>query len=140
MTPYVAPALRLEAFNCPHCGAFADQLWGEMHLFDSRMYHGTDMQVARCRFCKGHSVWVRDTMVYPAASPAPSPSVDLPADVVADFEEARRVYSASPKASAALLRLVVQKLCVHLGQPGKNLNEDIGALVKLGLPLKVKQA
>ncbi len=70
----------------------------------------------------------------------PLPSPDLPEDIAKDFNEARAVLAASPRASAALLRLAVQNLCKHLGQPGKNPNDDIGALVKVGLPLRIQQA
>lgn len=79
-------------------------------------------------------------MIFPAASIAPHPSLDMPLDVAADFNEAREVLAKSPRSSAALLRLSIQKLCKHLGLPGKNLNEDIGALVKAGLPVKIQQA
>jgi len=64
----------------------------------------------------------------------------LPIELVADFEEARAIAGRSSRGAAALLRLVIQKLCVHLKQPGRNLNDDIGALVKLGLPTGVQQA
>ena len=39
-----------------------------------------------------------------------------------------------------MLRLAIQKLCLELGQKGKNINEDIAALVKNGLDVKVQQA
>ena len=77
---------------------------------------------------------------YPSGSVAPLPSPDMPSDVVEDFNEARKVFSASPKASAALLRLAIQRLCVHLGEPGKDLNTDIGTFVKKGLPVNVQKA
>ncbi len=79
-------------------------------------------------------------MIYPTGSIAPLPSEDMPEDVKADFNEARAIVQASPRAAAALLRLALQKLTIHLGGKGKNLNEDIKNLVKKGLPPKVERA
>lgn len=39
-----------------------------------------------------------------------------------------------------MLRLAVQKICKLLGKPGKNINNDIAALVTDGLPVKVQQS
>jgi hypothetical protein len=64
----------------------------------------------------------------------------MPADVRADYEEAAEIYMASSRGAAALLRLAVQKLMVAVGQPGKNINDDIGALVKTGLPSTIQEA
>lgn len=78
--------------------------------------------------------------LYPIVSEAPGPSHDMPEDIVEDYKEASAVLPYSPRASAALLRLVLQKLCKHLGQPGKDLYTDIGALVKAGLSPQVQRA
>ncbi|HXB64105.1 MAG TPA: DUF4145 domain-containing protein [Solirubrobacteraceae bacterium] len=64
----------------------------------------------------------------------------MPGEPRADYEEARSIVQGSPRGAVALLRLAVQKLVVALGRPGKDLNADIGALVKQGLPMRVQQA
>jgi hypothetical protein len=79
-------------------------------------------------------------MIYPTSGAAPLPNPDMPEDVRQDYEEARSVLNISPRAAAALLRLAVQRLCKHLGQPGKDINTDIAALVKTGLPPTIQKA
>lgn len=79
-------------------------------------------------------------MILPSSGSAPLPHPKMPDDIKADYLEARSVASVSPRGAAALLRLCIQKLCIHLNQPGDNLSRDIGELVKQGLPKGVQQA
>jgi len=64
----------------------------------------------------------------------------MPEPIKADYDEARKVFRDSPRSSAALLRLAIQKLCKELGQKGDNINADISALVGAGLPVPIQQS
>lgn len=71
-------------------------------------------------------------ILYPITNIAsiPEPSSDMPPEVAEDYKEARAIFGYSPRSSAALLRLALQKLCKHLGLPGNNLNNDIKELIQ----------
>jgi hypothetical protein len=64
----------------------------------------------------------------------------MPDDVLAEYREAADIVAVSPRGAGALLRLALQTLMPRLGESGKNLNDDIGALVQKGLPEAVQQA
>jgi len=98
------------------------------------------LDVSECAHCNQRAYWYRQKLVVPEQLTTPPPVPDMPDSVKADFEEARAIFSHSPRSSAALLRLAIQKLCIHLGQPGNNLNEDIGSLVDGRLPERVQKA
>ena len=138
-----APAAPLpRAFPCPHCGVHAQQKW----LLGMRGNAGlqkvtiTDLRASLCAACNKYALWLDGKMIHPKVSTAPEPIGGLPDEVRADFMEARKVFDDSPRAAAALLRLSVQKLCIHLGYPGANLNDDIASLVADGLPVHIQKA
>jgi hypothetical protein len=80
-------------------------------------------------------------LIYPLSTGAPLANSDLPDDVKTDYEEARKILSLSPRGAAALLRLAIQKLCVHLGEKGENLNDDIAHLARTkSIPDKIVKA
>lgn len=103
-------------------------------------YKNQAFTLSKCNSCGHPTIWHGRTMIFPLESAAEFPNADLPDDVRQDYEEARSIASRSPRGAAALLRLGIQKLCRHLGEPGKNINDDIASLVTKGLPIRVQQA
>lgn len=121
------------------------QALGEPFLGDSARNKSPDyvlenIHISQCFSCKKASIWVYDNVLYPVSRHEIEPNSDMSPDIIAVFEEARLVFADSPRAAAALLRLCVQMLCKQLGQPGENLNADIGALVKINLPSTIQKA
>jgi hypothetical protein len=161
---YVAPVLNRKAFHCPHCNVYAPQLWQHCLVeepqdlpggFTGTVQQGTNAHQGHCFNCQKPTYWlsflhgtavftgedVTAIMVWPVGSAnAPYPHPDFPEDPKADYEEARGIVDRSPRGATALLRLSLQKLCQALGQSGKNINDDIAALVQNGLPPGIQEA
>lgn len=189
---FVPPSTSETAFNCPHCGALANQTWSDLagrrrnpqnprptrlHADDKKpdfsevadpavrrkldewaqkLSHGIpffedkaqnsawtelfNVNVSTCFNCSNHCVWVHEKMVYPTIGEAPPANPDMSDDIRRDYNEASAILDISPRGAAALIRLAIQKLCKELGQPGKNINDDIGSLVALGLDRRIQQA
>ena len=99
-----------------------------------------NLHTSKCYVCSEYSIWVYNKMIYPPSRLGEAPNADLPDEIKVDFEEARTILAQSPRGAAALLRLCVQKLCKHLGEKGKNIDEDISSLVGKGLAPQIQQA
>jgi hypothetical protein len=139
MAKHVQPELNLRAYNCPLCGAFATQSWEGAYLADHRQFI-QGFYISQCTHCNKRLFWYEGEIIVPRCSTAPLSHESMPEDVRADYDEARAVFASSPRASAALLRLATQKLCIALGLPGRNLNDDIAELVRRGLPAQAQKA
>lgn len=150
-TEIVAPVAWRRAFHCPHCGVYVAVEWHSLFRANRNSYSG--LVIGDCLSCRRPTVWLVPTfsigdvedvgavLIWPQeVTSAPRHHDDMPSDVAVDFDEARDIVERSPRGAAALLRLAVQKLMVDLEQPGKNINDDIAALVKRGLPVEVQQA
>jgi len=140
-------SVKADCFHCPHCRVYAKQEWYNIakgHLSEKGVgyYEGfvRDLSLSFCSKCGKYALWLDDKMIYPASSIAPLPADAMPTDVKEDFLEGRNVVNASPRAAAALLRLALQKLIIHLGESGKNLDDDIANLARKGLPKKIYKA
>lgn len=150
---FTAPEFKLDAFHCPTCGAYAHMHWED--LFSQQRRKSLYLE-AICSRCQETSLWRvtesyqsnfgridnKGELIFPDSGVSELPDSDMPEDVKSDYLEASRIFSRSPRGAAALLRLALQKLCKHLGQPGKNINEDIRNLAANNTlpPLVVKVA
>lgn len=149
---YVPPRINGKAFHCPLCGTYAHMDW--QWLNEGNRY--TDYLQAKCSHCDNASLWraTKKThgqfgpeakaaeMLFPDFGSAPLPEQDMPPDVKRDYVEAATIAAKSPRGAAALLRLALQKLCKHLGEKGKNINEDIRSLASKNVlpPMVIKVA
>lgn len=134
---YIPPKYEARGFNCPHCGAYSVQKW-YYPTYGTGGVHIEGLALSRCDFCDRYSVWVEKKIYYPITSSAPLASEDMPEEVEEIYNEARDIAHLSHRGAAALLRLSLQKLVIALGEKGKDLNKDIGNLVKRKeLPKKV---
>ncbi|HBH1340092.1 TPA: DUF4145 domain-containing protein [Clostridioides difficile] len=154
MIECMEPKYGNKAFTCPHCGVMASQDWDKYDIiysdfYDKYVLNATtlikysgemkNLSISSCRNCQKIHIWYNGVMIFPEKSTIVEPSKDMPEQVKEIYEEARNVYSKSPKASAALLRLALQYLCKELGESGKNINSDIANLVKKGLNSDVQK-
>lgn len=149
---YISPEILKPAFHCPLCGIYSHMNW--YRFIKEREYR--PYIEAKCSCCDECSLWLieemenrdgypvpsKGVMLFPDSGIAPLPEPDMPLDVKRDYEEAARISSKSPRGSAALLRLSLQKLCKHLGKEGKNINSDIRDLAKENIlpPMVIKVA
>ena len=132
---FIAPEFNKDGFHCPLCGTYAHMTWSRL----SNSVRSSDYHESLCSYCSKPSLWrvnkysttqfgkrpEETELLFPDNGLAALPEDDMPEDVKADYVEAARIFSKSPRGSAALLRLALQKLCKHLGEEEKNINTDI---------------
>ncbi|MEH7557141.1 DUF4145 domain-containing protein [Priestia megaterium] len=155
---YVAPQLGLKAFTCPECKAFSHQTWNEVifntngNSYKLQAFTGPRVDVVKekeelpvsglaghsifhitafshCYSCKAVSIWKGNNMVHPNNLNVEPPSLDMPADIVTLYNEARSIAHLSPKSAAGLLRLALEKLLIYLGAKKGTIDSMIQNLV-----------
>lgn len=138
--PYTNPQINRSSFNCPHCDAFSNMRWNDAYEgFMGQSAIGR-LKVAICLHCDDYSLWIGGEMIYPVVISVVKPNRDLPEDIKEDYLEASSILVKSPRGSAAILRLAIEKLVNFLSAEGKDLNLKIGDLVTKGLNPKIQKA
>ncbi len=137
---YISPEHELRAFHCPFCNVYADQHWDALAQVFRGKWHFNELSGSTCAHCGKSSVWFDGLMAYPDFQGVQPPNQDLNEEIQADYQEAASILQKSPRGAAAILRLVIQKLCRELGEGGKDINADIKNLVANGLPSAVQKS
>lgn len=138
-------------FTCPYndCRTFAVQHWATlagMTYFDDGWRPRIEgimppVVFSKCEACGREAIYIGGQITLPSETDAPPPAIDLPADCVPDYDEARAILPRSPRGTAALLRLVIQKLLPHLGATKGAIDAAIGELVAAGkIKTQIQQA
>jgi Domain of unknown function (DUF4145) len=144
MKSFYPPEFEAKQFNCPHCNVYSSQSWTKIMSNNMSPRGGypvlDELRLCTCTHCNKKSYWYNEKLIIPDVTSAPPAHNDMPKEIKEDYEEAASILNKSPRGAAALLRLALQKLMKELGESGKDINKDIGSLVKKGLPIQVQQA
>ena len=139
MPDYEPPALKKEAFHCPHCSIHSHQYWNSMYHVPST-YHVEDFTISCCSYCEDTAIWKNEEMVFPRSGNAPLPNPDMPDSIKEIYVEARNVATPSPRSACVLLRLCVESICNEKINTTEDLNAKIKKMVQLGLNERIKNA
>lgn len=153
MSETILPEFDKRAFNCPICGAFADQKWLLAESYDkynaeiggrtTMMGKIDGFAFCKCNHCNKLSVWDKNKkiMVFPKSSNRTFDLTDVPNEIAEDYEEACLVLSDSPKASAALSRRCLQNILRNQGYTDKSLFKEIqNAIDSSKLPSHISES
>lgn len=146
---YEPPVFEGKAFTClhPQCATLTSMSWSRLTGQEYGRGFVTEYWYCKCDLCEQNSVWRRDganletgKLIFPYLLSVPFGHEAMPNECLTDFDEAREICERSPRGAAALLRLCLQKLLVHLGGAGEHIDTDIKKLVAAGLDAHVQQA
>lgn len=145
---YISPNRSKGAFTCPYCGTLSIMHYICFNFSGVRFLSASGerspradnwIHVASCQNCKKKIIWIDNVYIYPDIV-AEEANPDMPDSVKQLYDEAGLIYNKSPRAACALLRLAIDRLCNELGETDRDINKNIGALVKKGLPEAVQKA
>ena len=109
------------------------QRWQErgtlLHL-DPTVYDESNLFTSQCDACRKQAVWVEEKLIYPH-SETRIPNPDMSNDIAEFYTEASSIARLSARAAAAMLRTVLDKICIELGYR-EGLSRSIGKMLEEG--------
>ena len=138
---YIKPEINKSSFTCPHCHTLSQMDFAEQGFRQdfNGQYYRDSLYIARCLNCGNKIIWHNDNYIYPEIQPLEA-NTDIPETILQLYNEAGSIYNKSPRAACALLRLAIDRLCNDLGETDRDINKNIGALVKRGLSVEIQKA
>jgi hypothetical protein len=138
---YIKPKINEKSFTCPHCHTLSFMEYQRLYFPQDNTVNGSKicLHVARCLNCGKKIIWNNDIYIYPEIQPQEA-NPDMPETVLQLYNEAGSIYNKSSRAACALLRLAIDRLCNELGEKDRDINKNIGALVKRGLSADIQKA
>lgn len=110
-------------------------------IMGANSHHVVNCYISECASCSQIAIWISESMCFPLVnSDIPEPNTDIPDDIQKDYIEAAAIFHISPRGSAALLRLCIEKLCIFILSEKSDINDMIGKLVSKGLDKRIKEA
>ena len=138
---YIKPEINKSSFTCPHCHTLSQMDFAEQGFRQdfNGQYYRDSLYIARCLNCGNKIIWHNDNYIYPEIQPLEA-NTDMPETILQLYNEAGSIYNKSPRAACALLRLAIDRLCNELGETDRDINKNIGVLVKRGLSVEIQKA
>jgi hypothetical protein len=138
---YLEYRRNIDSYSQDNIRKFINSIKKDIQIYVSNNILPENLSISFCQNCNNYSLWIDKKLIFPRTISIDPPNQDLNDEIKALYNEAKLIFNDSPKGAAALLRLALQKLLIQLGMKGKNINEDIGKLVKeRQLPKEVQKA
>lgn len=136
------PTYLKDKFICPICKLYVKHSWYQNVFERIQGNNSVKFSISRCSNCLNLIIWSADheEIIFPKINQVEEPNLELNEDIKEIYIEAATILDDSPRASAALLRLCLEKLLIQINIPGRTLNDMISNLIEKGVDENIRKA
>jgi len=137
-----APTYFKDKFICPICKLYVKHSWIQNVFERIQSNNSIKFSISKCSNCLNLMIWSADhkEIIFPKINQVEEPNVELNKDIKEIYIEAATILDESSRASAALLRLCLEKLLIQISIPGRTLNDMISNLIEKGVDENIRKA